>query len=373
MYSIGFLVAWLVALLLVAELLRNTGRFTMADVLSFRLRERPVRTAAAISTIIVSLFYLLAQMVGAGGLVNLLLGVEGSGGQNLTIAVVGVIMLVYVLVGGMKGTTWVQIIKAVLLIAGAGLMTVWVLGKYGFNLSDLLGGRQRQGQGARQPGPAVRDEQHEQARTSSRSRWRSCSARPACRTSCMRFYTVPNSKEARRSGRVGDLAHRHLLPVHPGARLRRRAARRGQGDLGGSGQGELGRSAARVRARRHAAPRHHRGGRLRDHPRRRRGPDDHGVHVVRPRHLRQRHQAGPGLAGGRGPRGADHRRGRRHPGDPRWASWPRTRTSRSWSPSRSPSRRPRTCRRSSTRSSGSGSTPAARCGASTAASSRRSR
>src|SRR3954470_13026183 len=129
MYSIGFLVAWLVALLLVAELLRNTGRVTMADVLSFRLRQGPVRTAAAISTVVVSLFYLLAQMVGAGGLVNLLLGVEGGTGQNLVILVVGVIMIIYVLVGGMKGTTWVQIIKAVLLLAGAALMTVWVLAK----------------------------------------------------------------------------------------------------------------------------------------------------------------------------------------------------------------------------------------------------
>src|SRR5690349_4039999 len=108
MYSIGFLVAWLVALLLVAELLRNTGRFTLADVLSFRLKQGPVRTAAAISTLAVSFFYLLAQMAGAGGLVNLLLGVEGDAGQNLVIAVVGVLMIVYVLVGGMKGTTWVQ-------------------------------------------------------------------------------------------------------------------------------------------------------------------------------------------------------------------------------------------------------------------------
>src|ERR687886_394298 len=146
MYSIGFLVAWLVALLLVAELLRNTGRFTMADVLSFRLRQGPVRTAAAISTLVVSLFYLLAQMVGAGSLVNLLLGVKGSTGQNLTIMAVGVLMLVYVLVGGMKGTTWVQIVKAVLLLAGAGLMTLWVLGKYGFNLSDLLGATNTKGQ-----------------------------------------------------------------------------------------------------------------------------------------------------------------------------------------------------------------------------------
>ena len=93
LYSIGFLVAWLVALLLVAELLRNTGRFTMADVLSFRLRERPVRTAAAISTMVVSIFYLLAQMAGAGGLVALLLGVEGKIGQALVITVVGIIMV----------------------------------------------------------------------------------------------------------------------------------------------------------------------------------------------------------------------------------------------------------------------------------------
>ncbi len=113
LYSIGFLVAWLVALLLVAELLRNTGKFTMADVLSFRLRQGPVRIAAAISTLAVSLFYLLAQMAGAGGLVALLLGIYGPAAQTIVIAVVGVLMIVYVLVGGMKGTTWVQIIKAV--------------------------------------------------------------------------------------------------------------------------------------------------------------------------------------------------------------------------------------------------------------------
>ena len=83
LYSIGFLVAWLVALLLVAELLRNAGKYTMADVLSFRLRQRPVRIAAAISTLVVSFFYLLAQMAGAGGLVALLLGIEGAAGQRI--------------------------------------------------------------------------------------------------------------------------------------------------------------------------------------------------------------------------------------------------------------------------------------------------
>src|SRR6202011_4397176 len=123
LYSIGFLVAWLVALLLVAELLRNTSKFTMADVLSFRLRQRPVRLAAATSTLSVSLFYLLAQMAGAGGLVALLLNVHGRLGQSVVIAAVGVLMIVYVLVGGMRGTTWVQIIKAVLLIGGAAIMT----------------------------------------------------------------------------------------------------------------------------------------------------------------------------------------------------------------------------------------------------------
>src|SRR6476469_1080697 len=88
LYSIGFLVPWLVALLLVAELLRNTGRFTMADVLSFRLQQKPVRTAAAITTLVVSFFYLLAQMAGAGGLVALLLGVSNKAGQSVVIAVV---------------------------------------------------------------------------------------------------------------------------------------------------------------------------------------------------------------------------------------------------------------------------------------------
>ncbi|MGE7437237.1 solute symporter family protein [Kitasatospora sp. NPDC001175] len=139
LYSIGFLVAWLVALLLIAEPLRNSGRYTMADVLAFRMRQRPVRTAAGISTIVVSIFYLLAQMVGAGSLVALLLGVSGEGAKRWTVVAVGALMVLYVVVGGMKGTTWVQIVKAVLLIAGAALMTVLVLARYHFNISSLLG------------------------------------------------------------------------------------------------------------------------------------------------------------------------------------------------------------------------------------------
>jgi len=111
----------------------------MADVLSFRMRQRPVRTAAAVSTIVVSIFYLLAQMVGAGALVTLLLGVEGDFAKGVTIVLVGALMIFYVTVGGMKGTTWVQIVKSVLLLSGTILFTVLVLAKFDFNLSDLLG------------------------------------------------------------------------------------------------------------------------------------------------------------------------------------------------------------------------------------------
>ena len=202
LYSIGFLVAWLVALLLVAELLRNTGRFTMADVLSFRLRQRPVRTAAATSTLVVSFFYLLAQMTGADGLVALLLGVSGRAQQGLVIALVGAVMIAYVLIGGMKGTTWVQIIKATLLVLGAATMTVWVLAEYRFNLSSLLGAAvDRAGAGGTsllEPG-----RQYGATRTSKLD-FLSLALALVFGTAglphiLMRFYTVPTAREARRS------------------------------------------------------------------------------------------------------------------------------------------------------------------------------
>ncbi|MBJ7337730.1 cation acetate symporter [Mycolicibacterium sp.] len=208
LYSIGFLVAWLVALLLVAELLRNTGRFTMADVLSFRLKQRPVRMAAATSTLTVSLFYLLAQMAGAGGLVALLLDVKSRGGQSIVIAVVGILMIVYVLIGGMKGTTWVQIIKAVLLIAGAAIMTVMVLGKFGLNFSEILGSAQTAISGSANEAVAARDVLAPGAQyggsTESKINLLSLGLALVLGTAglphvLMRFYTVPTAKEARRS------------------------------------------------------------------------------------------------------------------------------------------------------------------------------
>ncbi|MGU3432167.1 cation acetate symporter [Actinomycetes bacterium M1A6_2h] len=208
LYSIGFLVAWLVALLLVAEMLRNTGKFTMADVLSFRLKQGPVRTAAAISTLTVSLFYLLAQMAGAGGLVALLLDISDRTGQSIVIAVVGVLMIVYVLVGGMKGTTWVQIIKAALLIAGAGFMTILVLAKFGFNLSEILGSAQETVSGSATEATAARDVLAPGAQyggsTTSKINFVSLGIALVLGTAglphvLMRFYTVPTAKEARRS------------------------------------------------------------------------------------------------------------------------------------------------------------------------------
>jgi cation/acetate symporter len=166
LYSIGFLVAWLVALLLVAEFLRNSGRYTMADVLAFRMRQRPVRTAASISTVVVSVFYLIAQMVGAGALVSLLLGIkpgatflgmDADAAKVATIILVGALMIIYVVVGGMKGTTYVQIVKAIMLMTGAALMTILVLAHYKFNLSSLLGDAAKQsGKGAAFLEPGLR-------------------------------------------------------------------------------------------------------------------------------------------------------------------------------------------------------------------------
>jgi cation/acetate symporter len=201
LYSIGFLVAWLVALLLVAELVRNTGRFTMGDVLAYRMRERPVRAAAATSTLVISLFYMLAQMAGAGSLVALLLDVHGKAGQALVITVVGLVMIFYVLVGGMKGTTWVQIIKAGMLILCVVLMTVFLLGKFGFSLPALLD----EAADNNVKGDAVLDPGGQYGRTPigkldfvslSLALILGAAGLPHV---LMRFYTVPNAIQARRS------------------------------------------------------------------------------------------------------------------------------------------------------------------------------
>jgi cation/acetate symporter len=134
LYGIGFVIGWPIMLFLIAERLRRYGRFTFADVLSQTLSEKPVRVFAAISSLTVIAFYLIAQMVGAGQLVQLLFGLDYA----YAVAVVGGLIICYVTFGGMVTTTWVQIIKAVLLLSGAVVVTVLTLARFGFDLSALI-------------------------------------------------------------------------------------------------------------------------------------------------------------------------------------------------------------------------------------------
>lgn len=201
LYSIGFLVAWLINLLLIAEPLRNTGRFTMGDVLSFRMRQRPVRAAAAASTLAITFVFLIAQMAGAGGLIALLLNVNNGAGQAAVIAVVGVVMMLYVLIGGMRGTTWVQIIKAILLLLSVSLITIFLLGKFGYNLSDLLlEATENNPNGRDMLAPGAGYEQSDMGKLDfvslSLALVLGVGGLPHV---LMRFYTVPNAKQARRS------------------------------------------------------------------------------------------------------------------------------------------------------------------------------
>lgn len=133
-YSIGFLVGWPIIMFLMAERLRNLGRFTFADVVSFRLSPTPLRTLAATGTLVVVAFYLIAQMVGAGQLIQLLFGLP----YLYAVIIVGVLMICYVTFGGMLATTWVQIIKAVLLLGGASFMALMVLHTMGWSLQALF-------------------------------------------------------------------------------------------------------------------------------------------------------------------------------------------------------------------------------------------
>jgi cation/acetate symporter len=137
MYSVGWLVAYLTVLLIVAEPLRNAGKYTMADVLAYRLNPRPVRAMASLSTLTVSTFYMIAQMVGAGALVALLLK-ESHIPFHTAVIGVGVLMIIYVVFGGMIATTWVQIIKAVLLMAGTVLLSILVMAHFHFSFAEFF-------------------------------------------------------------------------------------------------------------------------------------------------------------------------------------------------------------------------------------------
>jgi cation/acetate symporter len=190
-YSTGWLVGWPVVLFLIAEPLRNLGRYTFTDVLCIRLRQTPVRIAAAISSLAVVALYLIAQMVGAGNLIRLMFGLS----YETAVIIVGIVMLLYVLFGGMIATTWVQIVKATLLLGGAALLAVLVLAQFGFNPLRLFAAAAAQyGDAVLAPGKLIS------------SPWEAVSLGLALMFGTaglphilMRFYTVPNATAARQS------------------------------------------------------------------------------------------------------------------------------------------------------------------------------
>jgi cation/acetate symporter len=190
-YSIGFLVGWPIVMFLIAEPLRNLGRYTFTDVVAMRLRQAPVRVASAIGSLAVVAFYLIAQMVGAGNLVRLLFGIDYS----TAVVIVGLVMLAYVLFGGMIATTWVQIVKAVLLLLGAFLLAMLVLARFSFNPLELFDtAATTYGRGVLAPGRLVSDPFD--AVSLGLSLMLGTAGLPHI---LMRFYTVPDARTARRS------------------------------------------------------------------------------------------------------------------------------------------------------------------------------
>ncbi|MFF7180975.1 cation acetate symporter [Streptomyces sp. NPDC008121] len=201
LYSVGFLVAWLVVLLLVAELVRNCGRFTLADVVAARMTERPVRIAAGTSSVTVSVLYLVAQMVGAGSLVALLLGGTSEAARSWTVIGVGALMVIYVSLGGMRATTWIQIVKAVLLMAGTIALTVLVLLRFHGDFEQLLAtAADRSGHGRDFLAPGLRYGGDWTARLDFISLGIALVLGTAGLPHILsRFYTVPTARAARRS------------------------------------------------------------------------------------------------------------------------------------------------------------------------------
>jgi cation/acetate symporter len=189
-YSTGWLVGWPIILFLIAEPLRNLGKYTFTDVVAYRLQQKPVRVASSIGTMAVVLTYLIAQMVGSGTLIQLLFGLD----YTLAVIIVGVVMMTYVLFGGMIATTWVQVIKACLLLGGATVMALIVLSKFGFNPINLFArAAEMNGQRVLEPGTKVVT-----------GAWDAVSLGLALMFGTaglphilMRFYTVPDAKAAR--------------------------------------------------------------------------------------------------------------------------------------------------------------------------------
>ena len=215
LYSVGFLVAFLTVLFLLGERMRNSGKYTIADVLSFRMKQRPARSAAALGTLAVAGFYLIAQMVGAGVLIQALVGIDFA----LSVILTGAFMIIYIVAGGMLATSWVQIIKAVLLMTATIVLTLFVLGKVGWNPIDLFTearAESPEGQKYLEPGLFL----------SSPIDTVSLGLALVLGTAglphiLMRFFTVPGRQGGARLGDVGRGADRRVLRDDDRARLRR--------------------------------------------------------------------------------------------------------------------------------------------------------
>ena len=192
-FSIGWLVGWPVITFLMAERLRNLGKFTFADVAAYRFQQTPIRVFAACGSLVVVAFYMIAQMVGAGQLIKLLFGLE----YNYAVIIVGVLMMSYVLFGGMTATTWVQIIKAVMLLFGATFMAGAVLWQFGFSPEALFAKAvevHKKGDSIMGPGGLIKDPIS--AISVGMALMFGTAGLPHI---LMRFFTVPNAKEARKS------------------------------------------------------------------------------------------------------------------------------------------------------------------------------
>jgi cation/acetate symporter len=190
-YSIGFLVGWPIVMFLIAEPLRNLGRYTFADVVAARLQQKPIRIGASIGSLAVIAFYLIAQMVGAGNLIRLLFGLP----YEAAVVIVGVVMLAYVLFGGMVATTWVQIIKAVLLLGGSTILSLMALARFGFNpLALFSAAADAYGAGVLAPGRQVSNPID--AMSLGLALMLGTAGLPHI---LMRFYTVRDAKTARTS------------------------------------------------------------------------------------------------------------------------------------------------------------------------------
>jgi len=190
-YSVGWLVGWPIILFLIAEPLRNLGKYTFADVVAYRLRQRSIRGAASLGAIVTVLLYLIAQMVGAGTLIKLMFGLP----YEISIVIVGTLMISYVLFGGMLATTWVQIIKAVLLLGGATLLVILTLVQFNFDYGSLFGAAaQKYGDKFLEPGGLITSPVD--AFSLGLALMFGTAGLPHI---LMRFYTVPNAKEARKS------------------------------------------------------------------------------------------------------------------------------------------------------------------------------